>query len=235
MRMLYSILGNLLLAAGLGGLALVAWGPPAAANDAAPLRLLGASRAVTEPPLPNGPSGTDGDLAPTGRLAAPAHDAAAPAAAPEAVPASPISRVEIPALGLEADVVPAPLVERGGETTWEVPTFKVGHAEHTARAGAPGTAVLLGHVASRAAGAVFKHLDRTEAGDVIHVFSGPRRFDYRVIDARAVSPTDLAPLRPTETASLVLVTCTGRWLPTIWDYTERLVVRAELAAPTSPA
>jgi len=25
-----------------------------------------------------------------------------------------------------------------------------------------------------------------------------------------------------------LITCTGVWLPTIWDYTERLVVRAEL-------
>ena len=234
MRMLYSILGNLLLAAGLGGLALVAWGPPAATNDAAAPRLIGTAWAIAGPPLPNGPSRPAGDLEPAGRLAAPAGDLAASAAGPEAVASSPISRVEIPRLSLEADVVPAPLVERGGETTWEVPAFKAGHAEHSAGAGEPGTTVLLGHVASRAAGAVFKHLDRAQAGDVIHVFSGARRFDYHVVDARAVPPTDLAALGPTGAASLALVTCTGRWLPTIWDYTEHLVVRAELAASTSP-
>ena len=229
MRVLYSILGNVLLAAGLGGLALVAWGPPAAADDAAP-RPIGAAGRVAEPPTPNEPILPGGDVAPTGHAPAPVRAAAAPAP----VPPSPISRVEIPRLALAADVVPAPLVQRGGEATWEVPAFKAGHAEHTAGAGEPGTAVLLGHVGSRAAGEVFKPLGRAQAGDVIHVFSGSRRFDYRVVDARAVPPTDLAALRPSEAASLALVTCTGRWLPTIWDYTERLVVRAELTAPTSP-
>jgi sortase (surface protein transpeptidase) len=36
-------------------------------------------------------------------------------------------------------------------------------------------------------------------------------------------------LEPGETPALTLITCTGVWLPTIWDYTERLVVRAELS------
>ena len=227
--MLYSILGNLLLVAGLGGLTLVVWGPPAAAKDAAAPPLIGTAWTVAEPPTPNEPILQGGDGAPPGRLAGPARDTDAPAS----IPWSPIGRVEIPGIELTADVVPARLVERDGGATREVPAFKAGHAEHTAGAGQPGTAVLLGHVGSRAAGEVFRHLDRARLGDVVRVFSGGRRFDYRVVDARAVSPTDLQLLQPTEAASLALVTCTGRWLPTIWDYTERLVVRAELAAPAT--
>src|SRR5205807_8178289 len=60
----------------------------------------------------------------------------------------PITHVEIPAISLSADVVPAGLIERDGGVTWEVPAFKIGHAETTAGAGQPGNAVLLGHVTS---------------------------------------------------------------------------------------
>ena len=229
MRVLCSILGNLLPAAGLGGLALLAGGPPDAVTDAPRTRPAVVPQLVTGRPMSGEPDPRGGDVAPPDWAVAPTG-ADGPAPAPRA----PISRVEIPAIDLRADVVPARLVARDGEATWEVPAFKAGHAEYTADAGEPGTALLLGHVGSRAAGAVFQHLDRVQAGDVIHVFSSPRRFDYRVVDARAVSPTDLAALRPTGVASLALVTCTGRWLPAIWDYTERLVVRAELAASTSP-
>ena len=44
----------------------------------------------------------------------------------------------------------------------------------------------------------------------------------------------MAPRNLCETASLTLITCTGLWLPTIWDYTERLVVRADLLDPPIP-
>jgi sortase (surface protein transpeptidase) len=43
-----------------------------------------------------------------------------------------------------------------------------------------------------------------------------------------VPRTDTTSIEPGEAAAVSLITCTGVWLPTIWDYTERLVVRAEL-------
>ena len=145
--------------------------------------------------------------------------------------AQPVTRIVVPRISLEADVVPARLVEREGGTTWEVPAHRAGHAEHTAGAGDPGNAVLLGHVASRSLGNVFEHLDQVRAGDVVQLFSGTRRFEYRATDVRSVQRTDVSVLQPTDTASLSLITCTGLWLPHIWDYTERLVVRAELSGP----
>src|SRR5687767_7310469 len=42
-----------------------------------------------------------------------------------------ITRLAVDRVGISADVVPARLVERDGGTTWEVPAFKVGHAEST--------------------------------------------------------------------------------------------------------
>ena len=122
----------------------------------------------------------------------------------------------------------ARLVERDGGVTWEIPAFRVGHAEGTASAGEPGNAVLLGHVSSLRAGDVFRNLDRVRVGDPVELFSQDRAFDYRVIDVTSVSRTDTALLQTTETPSATLITCTGLWLPTVRDFSERLVVRATL-------
>jgi sortase A len=140
-----------------------------------------------------------------------------------------ITRVDIERIGLSADVVPAHLVERSGATTWEVPAFKVGHAETTAGAGAVGNAVLLGHVTSVHSGNVFQDLDQVRPDDMVRVFSETDRFDYRVVAVEHVPRTAAEVLDPAPTPTISLITCTGVWLPTIWDFTERLVVRAELA------
>ena len=126
-------------------------------------------------------------------------------------------------------MVPARLVERHAGVTWEVPAFAVGHAERTAGAGGPGNGVLVGHVTSQGAGNVFGDLGRVGVGDQVRVFSGAQAFDYRVTEARAVARTDVSVVAPTEAASLSLITCTGRWLPDVGDFAERLVVRAELS------
>ena len=142
----------------------------------------------------------------------------------------PITHLAVQRIDLDADVVPAHLVERNGGTTWEVPAFKVGHAETTAGAGAPGNAVLLGHVTSLHSGNVFAHLDEVRVDDAVQVFSDERRFDYRVVAVEHVPRDDGSVLKQGATPTVSLITCTGVWLPTIWDYTERLVVRAELDA-----
>ena len=146
------------------------------------------------------------------------------------IPEPLITGVVIPRISLETEVVPAQFVERGGATTWEVPAFKAGHAHYTAGAGERGNAVLVGHVTSLNAGNVFKDLDQVQLADVVRIFSGTRQFDYIVVDVRSVSRADVSVLEATETASISMITCTGIWLPLIWDYTERLVVRAELSS-----
>jgi sortase (surface protein transpeptidase) len=62
----------------------------------------------------------------------------------------------------------------------------------------------------------------------VSVFSLDRRFEYRVVEARQVDRADVSVLESNATASLTLITCSGIWLPTLWDYTDRFVVRADL-------
>jgi LPXTG-site transpeptidase (sortase) family protein len=140
-----------------------------------------------------------------------------------------ITRVAIPSIDLAADVVPAALVQRDGGMTWEVPAFKVGHAETTAGAGQRGNAVLLGHVTSLHSGNVFADLERAEVGQIVQIFADSDLFDYTVVSKTHIPRSDSSVLEPDETPTVTLITCTGMWLPTIWDYTERLVVRAELS------
>ncbi len=140
----------------------------------------------------------------------------------------PITRLVISSIDLDTDVVAAPLVESEGAQTWQVPAFTAGQAEDTAGAGQPGNAVLMGHVSSLHSGDVFKNLDHVQVGDEVEVFSGDRRFVYRVYDTRSVPRTDLELVEPTSDPTISLFTCTGLWDPVAWDFTERLFVRATL-------
>ena len=144
-------------------------------------------------------------------------------------PELPITRVVVASIGLDTEVDDAALVPIDGGYTWQVPAFKAGHAQSTAGAGQNGNAVLLGHVTSVHSGNVFADLNRVQVGDTVQVFSGDEQFIYTVDSTRAVPRTDSSVLDPTPTPTVSLITCTGLWLPTIWDYTERLVVRAELS------
>jgi LPXTG-site transpeptidase (sortase) family protein len=140
----------------------------------------------------------------------------------------PIDHITIPAIGLDAEVVAAALVQKDGALSWEIPAHRAGHADGTAGAGALGNAVLLGHVSSLRSGDVFKELESVAVGERITVRSGREAFTYRVVEAKTVDRADTSMVQTTTTASLTLFTCTGVWLPTIWDYTHRFVLRAEL-------
>jgi len=231
-------LGATLIAVGLVGLVFLALeqigvAPPATIAKLRPDAVgpLSATSPVGDSPAPEPARRVAVGLAPT---ETPEGEAADSAAASNAVIAAnesaAITRVVVPSISLDSEVVSARLVERGGATTWEVPSFKAGHAEHTAGAGEAGTAVLFGHIDSRNHGNVFRALDGIGVGDQVLVSSPARQFTYRVTDVRTVSRTDVQVLQPTETASVALVTCTGLWLPFIWDYTDRLVIQAELIA-----
>src|SRR5438067_270543 len=77
---------------------------------------------------------------------------------------APITRVEIARIGLRSPVVLSKYLDSDGGT-WEIPAFRVGHAEFTAGAGQPGNAVLLGHLTSIGVGQVFRDLNRVRVGD----------------------------------------------------------------------
>ncbi|HEY3080897.1 MAG TPA: sortase [Chloroflexota bacterium] len=176
-------------------------------------------------------AGAPGAAAPAQpRPAASAGVVTAPAPLPPpAEPRRPIDRIAVPSIGLDAPVVTARLVDRAGALTWEIPARRAGHADGTAGAGAPGNAVLLGHVDSLRSGDVFRNLEKVAVGDAVTVWSGDRAYTYRVVEAHAVGRADTALVGTTEAAALTLVTCAGAWSPALWDYTERFVVRAELA------
>jgi LPXTG-site transpeptidase (sortase) family protein len=240
-------LGNLLIVVGLGGLALLlfaasingrllqevnhaavaapAYGPtvtptpPPEPADVASATLLGQSLLVdlsTSVPAPT--------------PMPPPPPTSTPIPTPTEIPYVDITRLVLPRIDLTTDVVSAPLVHNEDNSlTWQIPPFVAGHAEGTAGAGEIGNAVLFGHVTSRQWGNVFLTLDKVKLNDQVQVFSGPTEFDYRVVDIRAVPRDDVSVLDPTPSASITLITCTGTWNPVLWDYMERLVVRAELA------
>ena len=151
-----------------------------------------------------------------------------PEAAPE--PFEFITHIRVPGLQIDSEVVPSPFVQVEDSGTWEVPAFKVGHAEFTAPPGKSGNAVLFGHVTSRSLGNVFQNLERARRGDIVELSSERGYYTYRVVEIRRVPRTDVSVVEPTSAASASLITCTGLWLPHLNDYAERLVVRAELVA-----
>jgi sortase A len=221
MRRLLTYFGNLLVLAafvvgasvfvGSGGSSL-----PPAQIDAPPT-----AAGVSAPPT----------IIPTTVATPVANESGTPAAAtptPEA--RLPITHLVIASIGLDTDVVAAPLVQSDGAQTWQVPAFKAGHADATAGAGQRGNAVLMGHVSSLHSGDVFKNLDHVQVGDEVQVFSAERRFTYRVYETRSVPRTDVAMVEPTSEPIISLFTCTGVWDPVAWDFTQRFFVRARLVA-----
>ncbi|MGI9147653.1 MAG: sortase [Chloroflexota bacterium] len=205
MRKLLSALGALLIVLSLCGSVLLVMPPSEAAPE--PLRSIAAF--VTRVEGADAPSST-----------IPVDTGAASV--------RPITRLVISDIQLDTQVVPSPLVERDGVTTWDVPPIVAGHAQGTPGAGESGNAVLLGHVTSLHLGNVFEQLNQLQAGELILVYSDQQSFTYRVSDVSSVARTDTGVLDPTSTPTLTLITCTGLWLPAAHDYAERLIVRATL-------
>jgi LPXTG-site transpeptidase (sortase) family protein len=235
--------GNLLIAASLLGFVVlglmaaeidppwVAKSAPAAVAVSQPGTGVAAAAPFTAPEAPRGSS------APA--VAVSSGSSPAPTAvpgertAPTPVPRLAIERIEIASIGLDAPVVPAALIVKDGALQWEIPAHKAGHADGTAGAGDRGNAVLLGHVNSVRSGDVFRDLDKVTVDDRIIVHAGGRAFMYVVTETKTIDRADTSMVQTTDKASLTIFTCTGVWLPTIWDYTERLVVRAELREITA--
>jgi LPXTG-site transpeptidase (sortase) family protein len=154
-----------------------------------------------------------------------------PTLQPQAIAAAERSPLEgmqivIPSLGLELDVIEAPLVAR----QWDISrlTDQVAHLSGTAYPGQPGNAVLAGHVTIPGAGwGPFKELDTLQPDDFIFIEREGETTTYEVIDNRLVEATAIEVVFPTDDQRLTLITCSG-WDSTTEQYTHRVIVVARL-------
>jgi sortase (surface protein transpeptidase) len=141
-------------------------------------------------------------------------------------------RVEIPRIGVSSSLI---RLGRAPDGTVEVPkAFGVaGWYAPGTRPGDPGSAVILGHVDSRASGpAVFYRLRELRRGDEIRVKRADGSWLRFVVERteqfdKQRFPTDEV-YYPTLTAGLRLVTCGGLFDPSTGHYRSNIIVFASL-------
>ncbi len=151
--------------------------------------------------------------------------------APASAPIVP-KRIQIPSIGVNA-TVEAVGVKSDGAMANPSNFSRVGWYKGGAQVGAPGRAVLGGHVNNALTrGGVFQYLDRLKSGDQIVLTDAEGKgYAYRV-DKLEVYDKDHAPTQDIFTtqgdSGIALVTCDGSWDSSSRSYTDRLVVYASL-------
>jgi sortase (surface protein transpeptidase) len=144
-------------------------------------------------------------------------------------------RLEIPAIGVDTGLQ---RLGRAGDGTVDVPSGPdrwdaAGWYEEGTRPGDPGSAVILGHVDSKAGPAVFYRLRQLRRGDRVEVVrAGGSRVTFLVerveqYDKRRFPTADV--YYPTLKPMLRLVTCGGVFDPATRHYTDNVIVFATLS------
>jgi len=163
------------------------------------------------------------------------HSSATPTAtdagstsSPQPVPAGAQYQLRIPALAVDAAVTPLGFDGAGGAA---VPTTAggVGWYEFSAQPGAPGNAVLGGHLNWRGSRGVFDRLDELSLGDMIFIDTAEGEIAYQVVGSFSVTAhtpfIDILGER-SGPSTLTLFTCGGTFSSAAGEYDERLVVNA---------
>ncbi len=141
-------------------------------------------------------------------------------------------KLVIPALKLDADVREVGIDQTGAmemPQDWQ----EVGWYRGSAHMGEWGTAVMSGHVDHYTGPAVFYHLKRLQAGDVVVIEDRHgTRWQYRVV-SKEIKPLDKWQAREVFVAqspfpSLHLFSCVGAYSKSAQTYLERILVRCEL-------
>ena len=162
--------------------------------------------------------------------ATPAPDTAL---APAPAPVSPVVRVNIPRIAVDAGIVTLGVDPNGTMQAPATPTDAAWY-RFSAKPGQVGNVVMAGHVDYLNYGpAVFYRLRELKPGDeiVLDVEDG-RRFTYKVASVGAYEDLPQAvadAVGPTSTESVTLITCTGDFNRATGQYDRRLVVRADRA------
>lgn len=140
-------------------------------------------------------------------------------------------RIQIPKIGVDAEVIEAGLLPDG---QMEAPEddAKVGWFEPGYKPGLNGSSVMAGHVDNKTGPAVFFYLKKLNPGDEIHVSdAGGKTLTFIVTDVVAYkteeSPIDTI-FGPSEEPMLNLITCTGTYNKKTDEHDQRLVVYSKL-------
>jgi Sortase domain len=154
----------------------------------------------------------------------PAPTSPAPATSPAAAPI----RLALPALAIDAPVVPVGVQPGGGMAIPDDPKV-LGWWQGGARTGDRGTVVLAGHVdtAQAGAGALFP-LSRAVPGQHVLLTTSQGTRDYVINAVRAYLKADLPSevFATTGQSRLALITCGGPFDPRTRQYADNLVVYA---------
>jgi LPXTG-site transpeptidase (sortase) family protein len=139
-------------------------------------------------------------------------------------------RLAIPAIKVDTVVEQGGIVDdASGQPAWEtLPFVAVHYGDLTSMIGAPGNAVIAGHVVTLSEGNVFRLLYQLDIGDQIAVWDElTREHDYHVVDLKLVPPSDTSVMDPTPDETLTLITCGGTFDPHKREFSERLIVTAK--------
>ncbi len=177
--------------------------------------------------------------APSGS-ASPSPSVTPPVASPTTVPAVPQPlpvAVSVPAIGVESELITVGLRPDGTLDVPEGPDYdKAAWFDGSPRPGAPGPAVIEGHVDSAENGpSVFYRLGDLAVGDEITVTrEDGTTATFRVDDVQAYPKDDFPTLEVygnTDDAQLRLITCGGEFDRGTGHYVDNTVVYASLVAP----
>ena len=202
----------------------VALEKPRAASTAPTTAAIEVPMAVPPTPVPPTPTAVAGRI----RLA-PADAVDRNLAAAEPPPGYAV-RLAIPAIKLDTQVKQGGIVEdAAGNPVWQtLPFVAVHYGDLTARIGAPGNAVIAGHVVTLSEGNVFRFLYQLDIDDQIQVWDEHQReFDYHVVDVKLVPPSDTSVMAPTPDERLTLITCGGTFDPVKRQFSDRLIITAK--------
>src|SRR3989344_851995 len=142
------------------------------------------------------------------------------------------TRLKIYSIGVDAIVQQVGLNKKG---EMGIPTNYVDVAwyKEGPRPGAPGSAVIDGHLDCRnTKEAVFYDLEKLKDGDLVEVLDGKGKiFQFRVYDKKVYNYASSTPEVFTSDGSkmlLNLITCTGDWIAASKIYTQRVVIFTEM-------
>lgn len=143
------------------------------------------------------------------------------------VDTSPVVRIVIPPLNVDAIVAYIPFEG----LTWPIEGLReeVAWLGDTSWPGLGGNTVLAGHITVRGLGdGPFRYLSDLQSGDEIVLFTEQTRYTYTVQELLTVEETDMSVTLPTTYSKLTLITCTG-WDQDLSIYRFRQVVYASLS------
>ncbi|MCC2315309.1 class F sortase [Cellulomonas xiejunii] len=185
---------------------------------------------TTAPPVAPAPTRSAAAVRPTASVEA----STIASQRPPVMAASAPVRVEIPAIGVDSELMRLGLQDDG---TMEVPPagFPAGWYDGAPTPGELGPAVIAGHVDWTTGPGVFYDLAQVSVGDEVRVSRADGTTPVFAVTAVEEHPKDEFPTAAVygdlDHAGLRLITCGGDWDGSVRHYTANVVVFAELVRP----